>query len=142
MRRIFLTFFFIAFVSLFLLDASPASAAKARVARKSGAPRAAGVAYSSAKLSRSTNSVVLTFLNLSKVKSVTYTLSYVANGIPQGAIGTLAASSQQTDSRDLYFGTCSHGVCTPHYNLKNVTILVNTRLLSGTTHSKRYRIKV
>ena len=144
MRRNFLTFFFIAFLSLFLFDASPALAAKARVARISGGgvPRTAGIAYSRAKLSRGTNSIVLTFLNLSKVKSVTYTLSYVAGGIPQGAVGTLTVSGQETDSRDLYFGTCSHGVCTAHNNLKNVTLTVTTRLLSGATHSKRYRIKV
>lgn len=127
-------------VSLLLGVVSSVEAAKPRV-RKVGVPPS-GIAYSRARLSRATNSVVLTFLNLDKVKSVTYTLSYVANGIPQGAVGTLAVSGQTTDSRDLYFGTCSHGVCTPHYNLRNVTVLVTTTLPSGATHTKRYRIRV
>lgn len=129
-------------VLFFLGSATSIDAAKLRV-RKAGTPRvAAGIAYSRAKLSRPTNSVILTFLNLGQVKSITYTLSYVANGIPQGAVGTLAVSGQATDSRDLYFGTCSHGVCTPHYNLKNTSVLVTTTLVSGATHTKRYRIKV
>ncbi len=140
MRRFFLSLFFILLASSLFFEV-PAFAAKARV-RKAGAPSVAGVTYSRAKLSRPTNSVVLTFLNLSQVKSITYTLSYIANGIPQGAIGTLAVSGQATDSRDLYFGTCSHGVCTAHYNLKNVTLLVEITLTSGGTYTKRYKIKV
>lgn len=133
--------FFLLFIASSLFFEVPAYAAKARV-RRIGVPRVAGIAYSSVRLSRSTNSVVLTFLNLNQVKSVTYTLSYIANGIPQGAVGTLSVTGQATDSRDLYFGTCSHGVCTAHYNLKNVTLLVEITLTSGRTYTKRYRIKV
>jgi hypothetical protein len=47
-----------------------------------------------------------------------------------------------TDSRDLYFGTCSHGVCTPHRGIQGATLLIETQLKSGKTHVKRYRIKV
>lgn len=133
--------FFLLFIASSLFFEVPAYAARARV-RRIGGTRVAGIAYSSARLSRSTNSVVLTFLNLNQVKSVTYTLSYIANGIPQGAVGTLAVTGQATDSRDLYFGTCSHGVCTAHYNLKNVTLLVEITLTSGRTYTKRYRINV
>ena len=124
-----------------LASTSSVFAAKPRV-RRSNAPRVAGIAYSSARLSRTTNSVVVTFLNLTKVKSVTYSLSYVAGGISQGVVGTLASSGQASDSRDLYFGTCSHGVCTPHYSIRNAVLLVETRLTSGAVHTKRYRIKV
>lgn len=114
-------------------------AAKVRVRKTSTAKT---VSYSSAKLSRPTNSIVLTLLNLSNVSKVSYELSYAANGIQQGAMGSLSVSGQATDTRDLYFGTCSHGVCTPHYNIKNATLVVRTQLKSGGTNVKLYRIKV
>lgn len=113
-------------------------AAKKRI--RVAAPR--GTSYSSARLSRATNSIVLTLLNLGKVAKVTYVLSYNGSGREQGVVGTLAPTGQATDSRDLYFGTCSHGVCTPHYNIRNATLTVTTELTSGATNVKRYRIKV
>jgi hypothetical protein len=100
-----------------------------------------GAGYSKAKLSRATNSVVLTFLNLGNVSRITYTLSYAANGIEQGAMGSLVPSGAATDTRDLYFGTCSHGVCTPHRGIQKAVLLVETQLTSGRTHVKRYRIR-
>ena len=98
-------------------------------------------AYSSARLSRPTNSVSVTFLNPDKANGVSYTLSYDANGISQGVIGSVSPGSP-TDSRDLYFGTCSHGVCTPHYNITNASLVVTTSLKSGVISTKRYRIKM
>lgn len=115
---------------------SEAFAAKKRVR----AARAVGIAYSSARLSRGTNSVVITFKNLAKVKRVEYTLSYSANGISQGVVGSFVPGGG-ADSRDLYFGTCSKGVCTPHYGIANATLTVTTVLSSGATHTKRYIIK-
>ncbi len=105
-------------------------------------PAPKGVSYSQAKLSRATNSVVITFLNLGKVAKVTYILSYTASGREQGVVGTIVPTGLATDSRDLYFGTCSHSVCTPHYNIKNATLTITTELTSGATNIKRYRIKV
>ncbi len=117
-------------------------AAKPRV-RSAGVKRAAGAVYtgySKAKLSRNTNSVIITFMNLTNVVKVTYTLSYTANGIEQGAVGSLTPSGS-TDTRDLYFGTCSHGVCTPHRGIQNGVLLVETQLKSGGTNVKRYKIR-
>lgn len=116
-------------------------AAKLRV-RKTSAGGGTGISYSSAKLSRTTNSIIVTFQNLMDAKRVQYELSYVANGVPQGAMGTITTTNLVSDSRDLYFGTCSHGVCTPHYNITNATLLVTTQLTSGGTNTKRYRIKI
>ncbi len=126
-------------VATTLLLTSSVDAAKLRVRRISG-----GVArsYSSVKLSRNTNSVVVTFQNLTDVKRVRYELSYIASGVPQGAMGTIQSAGLVSDSRDLYFGTCSHGVCTPHYNMRNVTLVITTELTSGGTYTKRYRIKI
>lgn len=130
------------FFILFLMIAASREiyAAKARV-RKSTATSGSGVAYSQARLSRGTNSVILTFLNLQSVSKVAYTLSYSANGIEQGAGGSFTPTGQATDSRDLYFGTCSHGVCTPHYSIKNARLVITTYLKSGGKNIKLYRIK-
>lgn len=132
--------FLLCFVTFFLVP--HASAAKPRV-RSSGVLRTGAVTtgYSKAKLSRATNSVVVTLMNLGNVSRVTYTLSYAANGIEQGAMGSLVPSGS-TDSRDLYFGTCSHGVCTPHRGIQKAVLLIETQLKSGKTHVKRYRIKI
>ncbi|MBI3385853.1 hypothetical protein HY031_02080 [Candidatus Gottesmanbacteria bacterium] len=139
MRKIFLirTFFFVLIV--FLITTIPVAAAKPRIRRGSSAGTP-GITYSSARISRSTHSVVVTFTNLGLVKNNAYTLSYVANGIQQGVVGTMIPSGQ-TDSRDLYVGTCSKGVCTPHYNIQGMTLLIETTLTSGGVYTKRYRIK-
>ncbi|MEK7073934.1 MAG: hypothetical protein AAB960_01240 [Patescibacteria group bacterium] len=130
------------FLTAFALTPS-VFAARARV--RSAVSKNTGSAttgYSKAKLSRNTNSVVVTFLNLGNVSLVTYTLSYKANGIEQGAMGSLVPSGSSADSRDLYFGTCSHAVCTPHRGIQNASLLVETKLKSGKINVKRYRIKI
>ncbi len=135
-------------IAIFLLTVvfgaavTPVFAAKPRV--RSGAKSAvvsSASGYSKARLSRATNSVVVTFINLGSVSRVTYTLSYTANGIEQGAVGSITPAGT-TDSRDLYFGTCSHGVCTPHRGIQNATLLIETQLKSGKMNVKRYRIKI
>lgn len=126
-----------------LLLAPAIQAAKPRV-KSAPVPRGGTAGYSGytkAKLSRNTNSVVISFMNLSTVSKVTYTLSYTANGIEQGAVGSLTPSGS-TDTRDMYFGTCSHGVCTPHRGIQNAVLLIETQLKSGKIHTKRYRIRV
>ncbi len=129
---------YVAFFSLlFFFLLSPVSAAKKRIR----VPKAAGVAYSQVKLSRNTNSIVATFLNLGRVRRVDYTLSYLANGVSQGVVGSFVPTGQATEARDLYFGTCSHGVCTPHYGITGASLIVKTTLKSGGTHIKRYRFK-
>ena len=97
--------------------------------------------YSSAKLSRATNSVVVTFQNLEAVTQINYTLSYSGSGRLQGTGGTFKPSGG-SPIRDLYFGTCSSGICTPHRYIKNAVLLVTVVLNNGSTHTKRYRIRV
>ncbi|OGG11902.1 hypothetical protein A2Z00_00925 [Candidatus Gottesmanbacteria bacterium RBG_13_45_10] len=97
--------------------------------------------YSSAKLSRDTHSVIVSFLNLKLVRRIDYVLSYDANGIKQGVVGAFVPSGQSTDSRNLYFGTCSRNVCTPHYGISRATLTITTTLSSGSTYVKRYIIK-
>lgn len=141
----FMKFIHLLFLALAFSFMTPTVlAAKPRVPSaapvKSGAVSSTG--YSRAKLSRGTNSVVVTFTNLGKVSKITYTLSYTANGIEQGVVGSLTPSGAATDSRDLYFGTCSHGVCTAHRGIQKAVLVVETQLTSGRTNVKRYRIKI
>ena len=139
-RHIFLFLLLTVLLSYGLAASSPVYALKKRV--RAPGVRYAGGSFSSARLSRPTNSVVVTFVNLSQVKGVRYTLSYTANGIRQGVVGSFVPSGEATASRDLYFGTCSKGVCTPHYGIRGATLTVTTNLKSGATNVKRYRIKV
>lgn len=133
---------FVVFILIGSLIAQSAYAAKVRVRKPAtSASRSTSVSgsYSSAKLSRPTNSVIVSFFNLGNVSKISYTLSYSANGISQGVGGSITPSGA-SDSRDLYFGTCSHGVCTPHTNIKNARLTVTTFLKSGGKHVKLYRI--
>lgn len=130
---------FIVGITLLFVFPHATLAAKKRV-RKAAAPRAVGVTYSTAKLNRASRSAVVTFINQTNVAKVDYELEYTANGIPQGVIGSIS-SQGSTTFRDLYFGTCSKGVCTPHYGITNATLIVTTTLKSGATNTKRYRFK-
>jgi len=144
MNRFLFIIFSFAFCFLFLPAgrhgfAPPTYAAKVRIRK----PRAAatGISYSSAQISPNTHSIKLSLTNLANVKSVNYELSYSSWEVPQGAMGSILISGQTTDSRDLYFGTCSHGVCTPHYSLSSTaSLLVCTDMKNGTEWCKRYNI--
>jgi hypothetical protein len=124
----------------FLLTAPNVLAARPRV-KKQSVTTSTAVTYSKAKLSRSTNSLIVTFVNLTNVSKISYTLMYTANGIDKGDVGSLTPTGT-TESRDFYFGTCSHGVCTPHYNIRDASLLIETTLKNGRVNTKRYLIKI
>ena len=133
---------FIFLFSLLFFGKETVFAAKKRIKSAAQSVKSVkSVGYSSVKLSRATHSVVVSFTNLSNVKKSSYTLSYSANGIDQGVVGSLVPSGS-SESRDLYFGTCSKGVCTPHSNISRATLVITTSLKSGGTTSKRYTIKI
>lgn len=130
-------------VIMLSLFASSVHAAKPRV-QKSTPPVskkvAAGVAYSSAKLSSASRSVIVSFFNLDKVSKISYLLNYTGSGQAQGVGGAITPSGT-TDNRELYFGTCSKGVCTPHYTIKNAKLFITATLKSGGTRTKRYLLR-
>ena len=129
-------------IFVFLSASQTVLAAKPRVAKSSSSGGGAvyvGGSYSTAKLSRGTNSIIVNFINLGNASKASYTLSYASSGISQGVVGSLAPTGA-SESRDLYFGTCSHGTCTPHYNIKNARLVVITYLKSGARNAKLYRI--
>lgn len=121
----------------------PVYATKLRVQKNVPAVKkgvTAGVAFSSAKLSPASRSVVVTFTNLDKVNKISYILNYVGSGNSQGVGGTIIPSGA-TDKRDFYFGTCSKGVCTPHYTIRNASLTVTATLKSGGIRTKRYILR-
>jgi len=124
----------IIFVILFSAKHQPAYALKKRV-------RAARAVYSSARLSRGTHSVIPTFYALRGVAKFDYILSYSANGIPQGVVGSFVPAGGGNESRDLYFGTCSKGVCTPHYGITNASLTITATMTGGASYIKRYVLK-
>jgi len=130
MKKIFALVLIIAALSVF---SKPAYALKKRI-------RAARAVYSSAKLSRSTHSVIATFYAIPGVSKFDYVLSYSANGIGQGVVGAFTPAGSN-DSRDLYFGTCSKGVCTPHYGITNASLTITATTTGGATYIKRYVMK-
>lgn len=95
----------------------------------------------SPKLRSDRKALVVTFSNLQKVNSVTYTLMYQTNGENQGVNGTLDSSSGSNVSRELLFGTCSD-VCRYHQNISNMKLEVVSLLPNGKQTLKRYRIKI
>lgn len=124
----------IIFLLLISAKTTPAYALKKRI-------RAARAVYSSAKLSHETHSVVVTFNELPGVARFDYTLSYSANGIEEGVVGSFVPTGGGSQSRDLYFGTCSKGVCTPHYGITGASLTVTATLRGGATYIKEYVIK-
>lgn len=109
--------------------------------RTSGGPVASGF-YVSPKLRADRQALNIYFGNLSRVKSVSYVLTYTGNGSDQGIMGSIDASNGNTTSRELLFGTCSTSVCTYHSNISNMKLEVTVEQLSGKRTLKRYRIKV
>lgn len=118
-------------------------AAKPRIAAppKAGTAKVSGVGFMSVRLSRPTNSVIVNLQNLTQVSKVEYTLEYKSLGIDQGVMGSIVPTGN-TDSRSLYFGTCSKGVCTPHRAITGAVLTIRVFKKAGGSVAKRYRIRV
>ncbi|OGY10513.1 MAG: hypothetical protein A3D26_00235 [Candidatus Blackburnbacteria bacterium RIFCSPHIGHO2_02_FULL_44_20] len=87
-------------------------------------------------------SVQASFANLSKVKSISYELTYGSAKGPQGAGGTIKVGpTNKTLSRKILLGTCSGKVCTYHKDVKNIKLSVAFKLKSGGVVSYERTIK-
>lgn len=132
-------------IVFFLLLPQSALALKIRSSRGTSSTRVystAGRVGSSVKFNGGRNGVIISFSGLSNAKSVTYTLSYNTNGIAQGAMGTISNITTSTDTRELLFGTCSGGVCRYHQNITNAKLVITSKLNSGYTTRKTYKIRI
>ena len=95
----------------------------------------------SAQFVRTRNVVRGYFSNLKSISSVSYTLMYQANGVGQGAMGSFKPGKSKSVSRDIYLGTCSGRVCTPHRNIKNMQLQVIAKYTNGKSSTKVIKVK-
>lgn len=131
----------IVIIFLFLLFASQQVLYAKKKLPSRGKTVAAGVgAIVSPKLRSDRRALIVNFSGLLRANSVSYTLSYNTNGIPQGVVGTIIPT-QSTAQRELLFGTCSAGVCRYHTNLTNMKLVITSNLKSGKRAIKTFRIK-
>lgn len=144
-------YLFLSLSTIFLISLSVSSeawAAKARTSRggtagsTSGSVSTSGRVTTSARFRSDRRAIIVNFAGLNNSTSVSYSLTYNTNGIPQGAIGTMTNISGASDSRELLFGTCSHGVCRYHTGITDARLVITSKLKSGLTTRKSYKLKV
>jgi len=123
-----------------LLMAPQLSLAKKKLSLKKTPAKSSSSVSISPRLRSDRKALLVNFSGLSAANSVSYTLSYNANGIPQGVGGTITPT-QNTASRELLFGTCSKNVCTYHRNISEMRFVVTTQLKSGKKLTKSFRVK-
>ena len=95
----------------------------------------------SVKFRSDRRAIVATFSNLNKASSVTYMLSYNTRATTQGAQGSVNVSENNT-SREIIFGTCSHGVCRYDSGISGAKFVVTIKLPNGRKTIKTFNLKV
>lgn len=91
-------------------------------------------------LAKSKKSVSVYFANLQKVSSIQYELSYLTNGKPEGAGGTISTKKKYSLSRTILFGTCSNKVCRYHSKLRKATLTVIITFTNGTRLTRKFKL--
>jgi hypothetical protein len=128
---------------LFFLSVSPVFALKKRVYQNTTSTTSTTTSPTvSVRLSANHQNLLLSFSNLNLTKSVSYELTYLSNNIEQGIFGSVDPQKSNSDSRSLYFGTCSKRDCTLHKNITGASLTVTLKLKTNKTITKRYKIKV
>lgn len=130
----------VALIFLFLLASQQVVFAKKKLPTGKKIIRSTTGVIISPKLRGDRLALIVNFSGLLKTNSVSYTLSYNTNGIPQGVVGTIT-STADTAQREFLFGTCSAGVCRYHSNLTNMKLTVTSNLKSGKRAIKTFRVK-
>ncbi len=85
--------------------------------------------------------IIVTFQNLEIAARVEYSLTYTSRGIKQGAGGVITPTTSE-ETRELLFGTCSHGVCRYDTGITNARFTVTTVLKNGRKVVKPFRLRV
>lgn len=135
--------FCLVFAVLFFTTPSSSEAAKKRVYGSTSVVSTSSKSVAvSPRLRRDRGALLLNVSGLSSAKSLTYELTYTGSGQDQGVFGSIdPATSGNSTSRSLYFGTCSHNVCNPHSSVKNARLVVTIKTTAGKMITRRYRIK-
>ena len=93
------------------------------------------------KFKKNKNLVELDFKNLDHVKSFTFTLIYTYDGITEAVVDSVIPGALKKIEKDVFLGTCSQGVCTPHFNPKNIKLQVDGLYVNNQSFSKAVNIK-
>lgn len=139
MRSKFLLFLILLLFSLLLPFPAYAARQRTRKPRKKGVYVSRGV-RASVRFRVDRLGLLINFSNFDNLASGRYELVYDANGIPQGAGGSIILGD--TSTKELLFGTCSGSVCHFHQNITNARLSITSVLKDGTTVLKPYRIRV
>ena len=138
--RLFISILSIFIVVFFLSVSQTHAITRRKLSGASNKVFTTGVGIS-ARLRPDRRAVILTVSHLQLTTSVSYLLTYDANGKSEGAAGAIKESGYLA-TRELLFGTCSKGVCTYHVGITNARLEVTANLKSGRTLTKRFRIRV
>lgn len=134
--------FFLFILSLLFLVSTHVSALRKRVRKPrtgGGVVVSSGVgAYVRFRVDR--QALLIDFSNFDNLQSGSYQLVYEANGVQQGAGGSIILGDNST--KTLLFGTCSGNVCNYHNNITNARLSITSVLKDSTTVLKPYRIRV
>lgn len=84
--------------------------------------------------------IQMNFSNFDTIESGSYSLVYDSNGVTQQAGGSIIIGD--TDTKELLFATCSHGVCRFHENITNARLSVTSTLKNGQSVLKPFRLRV
>lgn len=90
------------------------------------APVDSSVIVDLVKSGTTANTVIISVSGMDgKMVSVAYELMYESKGITQGVTGkSVEVEGEDTFERDLYLGTCSKNVCTPHLGVSQVNLVL------------------
>ena len=86
--------------------------------------------------------IIINFNNLQAARKADYFLSYQTRGTTQGASGSITNTSMGSTSRDIIFGSCSHGVCRFDSGISNAKLVITIYLNSGRKIVRSYKLKV
>ncbi len=143
------TLIFCSAVFIFVTLATPALAKKvlprfrSTGTTKTSVTTTSGKVGVSAKFRGDRRAIIVNFSNLTSARTVSYTLNYSTRGTNQGAGGSIdPGTTGASASRELLFGTCSHGVCRYDTGITNAKLVVTYTLANGKKYSKTFKIKV
>lgn len=129
-------------IFLFLGLAFPKETYAKKVLPKRSGAVSSGVA-TSVKFRRDRLAIIVYFANITRAQSIDYMLSYDTRGTTQGVRGGLNPNTPPTStSRELLFGTCSHGVCRYDRGITNAKLVINITLANGKKIIRTYRLRV
>lgn len=125
---------------LFLVIPSSSYAAKAKKQAKAKSVASSQMQIGvNPQLVQSKRTLRIVFTKIKNVKTITYEVTYNANGVSQGVMGTITPK-KPSETRNVLLGTCSGKVCVYHTGITNLQLKVTATYKSGAVSSKTYPI--